>query len=113
MNETGNKVDVPLGKLLTRILGVIFPGDFRSENIFLGHLLWELGGRLGVKALFVAGGGAEEQSSSRGVVGPPASFTGLHSDCKARPVFFLERQFEDSHVSPVNENILLHLYEKG
>ena len=32
MSEIGNKVDVPSGKSLTRILEGIFPGNFRRED---------------------------------------------------------------------------------
>lgn len=40
MNKTGNKVDVPFGKLLTRILeDIFFPGNFRRETHCLRFFL--------------------------------------------------------------------------
>lgn len=59
MNEIGNKVDVPFGKLLTRIMEDIFPWQFQETESFLD---WE--DSAGMKWLFRGQGRAKEQRGS-------------------------------------------------
>ena len=87
MNKTGNKVDVPFGKLLTRILEDIFFLAILGERptVFVSFLL----GKTGFEGLMGRRGGTR---TSR-------NLTGLTLHYKTWSVIFQEGQFKGNRVS--------------
>lgn len=102
MNEIGNKVDVPFGKLLTRIMEDIFPWQFQETESFLD---WE--DSAGMKWLFRGQGRAQEQRGSWAAIYPMSVFN--------PSIHLFQNNLRSSNsrkAQLISSLLLLHVYRK-